>query len=159
MEITKLKPTDVSELTLVKLSSEIAKNIQPLENILETFGIEPEVFSEISKLPRFATLLQSQTEAWNSANNTRERVELKALSFVEEGLPELYERLHDPREPLAAKVKAFEIVGRFAGIGAKAEGAGNGGEGMRVTINIGGDQITFEKDITPQVIEAEPEDE
>lgn len=157
MEITKLEPQDISELTLVKLSAEIAKNIQPLDAILERFGIEPEVWEEICRLPRFATLLQSKTEEWNSAGNTRERVELKALSFVEEGMPELYERVHDPREPLAAKVKAFEIIGRFAGIGLKNEGGGGGGEGMKVTINIGGDQITFEKDITPQVIDAEVE--
>lgn len=153
MEVTKLAPEDISELTLLKLSREIAKNIQPLETILELHGVDAELWDHVSKLPRFQALLQSQNELWNSASNTPERVKVKSLSFIEEVLPELYERAHDPREPLSSKVELVKTIGRFAGVGA-AENGGNAGEKLSVTINLGADsQLTFEKDITPQVIE------
>lgn len=153
MEVTKLAPEDISELTLLKLSREIAKNIQPLETILELHGVDAALWDRVSKLPRFQALLQSQNELWNSASNTPERVKVKSLSFIEEVLPELYERAHDPREPLSSKVELVKTIGRFAGVGA-AENGGSAGEKLSVTINLGADsQLTFEKDITPQVIE------
>lgn len=153
MDVTKIELKDVSELTLLKLSREIAREIHPIETILERHGITAELWAEISNLPRFQNLLQSQIETWNSASNTPERVKIKSLSFIEEALPEFYERAHDPSEPLSSKVELFKTIGRFAGIGA-GEGASGAGEKLSVTINLGADnQLTFEKDITPQVIE------
>lgn len=153
MEIIKVTPEDVSELTLLKLSREIAKDIHPLETILDRHGIDLELWEKLSKLPRFLALLQSHTEEWNAASNTPERVKVKSLSFIEELLPEMYERAHDPREPLSSKVELLKTVGRFGGVGA-SEGGGAVGEKLSVTINLGADnQLTFEKDITPQVIE------
>lgn len=154
MEIIKLAPEDVSELTLLKLSREIAKDIHPIETILERHGIDLKLWGEISQLPRFVALLQSQAEEWNAASNTPERVKVKSLSFIEELLPEMYERAHDPRENLSAKVELMKTIGRFGGVGA-SEGGGNIGEKLSVTINLGADnQLTFEKDVTPRVIES-----
>jgi hypothetical protein len=156
MEVTKLEPKDISELTLLKLSREIAKDIHPIETILERFGISLELWNEITKLPRFVNFLQSETEAWDGASNTPERVKIKSLSFIEELLPEMYERAHDPREPLSSKVELLKTIGRFGGVGASENGAA--GEKLSVTINLGADnQLTFEKDITPKVIEGGPE--
>lgn len=156
MEVVKLTPKDVDELTLLKLSREIAKDIHPLETILDRFGISAELWADISKMPRFLALVKSEVEAWNAASNTPERVKTKSLSFIEEVLPELYERAHDPREPLSAKVELVKTIGRFAGVGnEKGDGSG-AGERLSVTINLGADnQITFEKDVTSQVIDAE----
>lgn len=157
MEVVKLEPQDVSELTLLKLSREIARDIHDIETILNRFGISAELWADISKLPRFQSLLQSELEAWNTASNTSERVKIKSLSFVEELLPEMYARAHDPREPLSAKVELLKTIGKFGGVGVTSfEGAI--GEKLSVTINLGADsQLKFEKDITPQVIEAESE--
>ena len=153
MDVTKIELKDISELTLLKLSREIAKDIHPVETILDRHGITLELWGEISKLTRFQNLLQSQIELWNSASNTPERVKIKSLSFIEEALPELYERAHDPSEPLSSKVELVKTIGRFAGVGASDIG-GNAGDKLSVTINLGADsQLTFEKDITPQVIE------
>lgn len=157
MEVTKLEPKDISELTLLKLSREIAKDIHPIETILERFGISLELWNEITKLPRFVNFLQSEKEAWDGASNTPERVKIKSLSFIEELLPEMYERAHDPREPLSSKVELLKTIGRFGGVGASENGAA-AGEKLSVTINLGADnQLTFEKDITPKVIEGGPE--
>lgn len=154
MEVTMLAPEDVSELTLLKLSREIAKDIHPLETILERHGISLDLWDKISKIPRFNALLQSQIEAWHSATNTSERVKIKSLSFVEELLPEMYERANDPREPLSSKVELLKTIGKFGGVGMSSfEGAM--GEKLSVTINLGADsQLRFEKDITPQVTDA-----
>lgn len=157
MEVVKLEPQDVSELTLLKLSREIARDIHDIETILERFGIDAELWGHISKQPRFIGLLQSELEAWNGATNTPERVKIKSLSFVEELLPEMYARAHDPREPLSSKVELLKTIGKFGGVGVSSfEGAI--GEKLSVTINLGADtQLKFEKDVTPQVIEGSNE--
>lgn len=159
MQVTKLAPQDIDELTLVKLSREIAKDINDIETILNRFGIPPELWRDISTMPRFTSLLQSETEAWNNAANTAERVKLKSLSAWEEALPEFFERMHDPREPLVAKAKVLEVVGKAAGVFAAEREGGGPADGVKITINLGGDnKITFEKDITSQVIEGELND-
>lgn len=153
MEVIELAPEDVSELTLLKLSREIARDIHPIENILERFGITPDLFETISKNPRFQSILRSEVEAWQTASNTSERVKIKSLSFVEELLPEMYERAHDPREPLSAKVELLKTIGKFGGVGISI-GEGSLGEKLSVTINLGADsQLKFEKDVTPPTID------
>lgn len=156
MQVTKLAPQDIDELTLVKLSREIAKDIHPIETILERFGIPPDLWRDISSQPRFTALLQSEAEAWNNAANTAERTKLKSMSMIEEALPEFFERMHDPREPLIAKAKVFELVSKVAGAFASEKDAGGSGDGVKITINLGADKsVTFEKDITAQVIEGD----
>lgn len=157
MDITKLTFEDVSELTLLKLSREIARNIHPLEQILERFGISPELWDVIRQNPRFTEFVRSETEAWESASSTDQRVRVKSLSMIEEALPEMYERMHDPREPLSSKVELFKTIGRFGGIGAGSID-GVGGDKLSVTINLGADnQLKFEKDVTPRVVDVMPE--
>ena len=157
MEIIKLTPEDISELTLLRLSREIARDIHPIENILERFGIDADVFETIQNNPRFQSILQGELEAWQGASNTSERVKIKSLSFVEELLPEMYERAHDPREPLSAKVELLKTIGRFGGVGLSTVEGGIG-EKLSVTINLGADsQLKFEKDVTPQVVDVSPD--
>lgn len=148
---------DVSELTLLKLSREIAKDIHPIENILERFNIDADLWETIRVNSRFVALLQHEVETWNSAPNTSERVKIKSLSFVEELLPEMYERAHDPREPLSAKIELLKTVGRFGGVGVSASEGGTS-EKLSVTINLGSDkELKFEKDVTPKVVDVAPE--
>lgn len=159
MQVTKLAPQDIDELTLLKLSREIAKDIQPIETILERFGIPLELWPDISSSPFFLDRLRSEKEAWDSASNTAERTKLKSMSMIEEALPEFFERMHDAREPLIAKAKVFELVSKVAGAFASEKENANAADGVKITINLGGDnKITFEKDITPQVIEGELND-
>ncbi len=153
MEVVKLEAKDVSELTLLKLSREIARDIHPIDDILERFGIDANLWSNIRTMPRFISFLQHEIETWNSAPNTSERVKIKSLSFVEELLPEMYERAHDPRETLSSKVELLKTVGRFGGVGVLASEGGMG-EKLSVTINLGADkELKFEKDVTPPVVD------
>ena len=146
--------TTINELTLLKLAREIAMDILPMENILNTHQIDSYQWDNIQNSPRFQELLRSETEAWNSATNTAERVRLKSLSFVEEALPEFFSRAHDSRETLTAKNEVLKTVARFAGIGASGMDSAILGEKFFVTINLGADQtFKIEKDVTSKVID------
>jgi hypothetical protein len=146
------------DIGLVKLAREIAINHFPIETILKTYQISDETWEEIQKNPRFQALLKQEIEDWHGALNTHERVKLKTAAMIEEYLPEGNVRLHDHNETLNSKVELLKLLARIAGMGlTNAEGAGGSGEKFSVTINLGADQkLTFEKQVTPKVIEATP---
>jgi hypothetical protein len=144
-----------SDILLVKLAREIAMDIQPIETILKQYSLTAETFEILKSSGRFQSLLFSETEAWNGALNTHERVKLKAAAMLEEFLPELNNRLHDQDEALPAKIEGAKLVTKIAGIGERADSAGGGGERFTVTINLGEDSklITFEKQLPARVID------
>lgn len=143
------------ELTIVKLAREIAMDLRPIEEIVESLGISSPNWDAIQALPLFQDRVRSATEEWQSGMNTSERVRMKSLAFVEEALPEFFARAHDPKEGLAAKTEVLKTISKFAGIGGSVDGAGSG-ERMVVTINLGADhQLKVEKNVTPQVIEGQ----
>lgn len=151
MEVSPLTLADVSENTLLRLSREVARNIHPLENILERFGISSDLWLSISSNPRFKLFLQQEVELWEGVPNTAERVKLKSLAMIEESLPEFYERAHDPGETLSSKVELLKTIGRFAGVGVGSVEA-SVGEKLSVTINLGADtQLKFDKSTTPTI--------
>lgn len=142
-------------VTFLKLAREIAMDIRPLPDVLDTHGITEDRWSEIKENPNFQTLLRSEVESWQSATNSAERVKLKSLYFVEEALPEFFARAHDRREPLNSKVEVLKTVAKLAGVGGPVETAG-AGEKLMVTINLGADHsLKIEKDVTSKVIDHE----
>jgi hypothetical protein len=146
-----------SDVTLLRLAREIAWAIHPLEAILKVHDLSMETWETIKNLPRFQRYLESEMVAWHTAGNAHERVKVKTAVMLEEWLPELHARMHDQRELLSAKIEAGKLVARLAGMGLEKAGI-NGGEGERfsVTINLGADnQLKFEKQATPKVIEAD----
>lgn len=159
MEIKGALRHSVDEVTMLRLAREVVKDIHDLDTILANFHLDYDTWRSLTENPAFVELIRSEKAAWSSASNTEERAKLKALSFFEEALPEFYERAHDSREPLAAKVKLLEVIARTAGI--YTERASTGGPidgGIKVTINLGSDnKLTFEKDITQQVIDHDEE--
>lgn len=148
------KRAPFNDTGLIKLAREIAMDVRPLDEILETFEITPENWQKLTESTRFQYLLRSEIEAWNSATNTAERVKIKSLAFVEEALPEFYARAHDPKEPLNSKVEVLKTISKFAGIGGSNFDASMQGERFSVTINLGADQqLKIEKTLPTQVIE------
>jgi len=148
----------INDDRLVILAREIAKDMHPLETILEVNKIGVDQWETIQNNPRFQRLLESEIADWNSASNASERVRLKSIHFVEEVLPEFYARANDPRESLAAKTEVLKTVARFAGIGSSGGEIGGAGEKFTVTINLGADKsLKIEKTVTPQVIEGHAE--
>lgn len=144
------------DIMLLKLAREIAMDIRPLEDILETHQITPEKWENIKENPHFQAVLRGAIEDWQAAGNTAERVKLKSLAFVEEALPEFYARAHDPKEPLNAKIEVLKTVSKFAGVGVSQFDASAPGERFSVTINLGADHsLKIEKSLPQQVIEHE----
>jgi len=123
----------------VMLAREIAMDIHPLETILNNHEINPVRWEEIRNNPRFQMLLSQQVQEWNGALNTAERVKIKALSCIEEALPEFFAKMHAQDENLPAKVRALEVFGQLAGMG-KGAAPPSGSEKFSVTINLGADQ-------------------
>jgi len=144
----------------VKLAREIAIDHHELGDILTRYGVTELEWERIRTDPRFQSLLKTEIEAWQSAVNTHERTKLKAAAMIEEWMPEAMGRLHDKGENLSAKVELGKLIARIAGMGLNnAEINGGVGEKFSVTINLGSDnQLKFEKEVTPKVIEATPND-
>ncbi len=138
-----------SDVLYLKLAREIAMDLRPLENVLETHALTAGEFTKITEIPRFQGYLWQAVEEWTSAINAQERVKLKSMSMVEESLPEFYARLHDPKESLMHKTELLKTISRFAGLGGPVDAAGVG-EKFVVTINMGADQkFRIERDVTP----------
>jgi hypothetical protein len=152
-------PVSFEENTLMlKLARELATDMQPIERIQENLGIDNTQLARFKAHPEFLRYLHDAMSEWNSAASTPDRVKLKSMHFIEEALPEFFARAHDPREPLAAKTKLLETIGRFAGMGGTADGVVSG-EKLSVIINLGGDQsLRVEKTMAPQrgtIVDAE----
>lgn len=146
--------TNKTELLYVQLARELAMDIHSLDKILAARSITPEQFEEIKKSPRFNAIYSRMVQEWESSLNTGERVRLKALAFVEESLPEYFQRAHDRMEALPAKVEILKAVAKIGGIDSRPKDETGGGEKFSVTINLGGDsQVRIEKDVTPKVID------
>lgn len=139
------------ETKLIRLARDIAVDMQPVDVLLDAYGISPDQFAQIATNQRFIDLLTAERTAWLSALNTHERVKLKAGALVEEWLPELYARMNDPKEPLNAKVEAGKLAARLAGMGlTTANVEGGGGERFSININLGADnQLRIEKNVSP----------
>jgi hypothetical protein len=151
-----VKVGDFGDAMMMSLAREIAMDIRPLEEILDSLGIGTARYDEIQTSPTFQRYLRSAVEEWSSATNAAERVKLKSLTMVEQALPEFYARMHDQKESLAAKTELLKAIARFANVGNAAAGVAGSGEKLVVNINLGADRkLRFERDVTPQVIDHE----
>jgi hypothetical protein len=147
-----------SDLPLVKLAREIAMDIYPIESILKQYSITDERWEELQRNGKFQALLASEVEAWNTALNTHERTKLKAAAMMEEWLPELNNRLHDPDEALPAKIEGGKMLARIAGMGLPGQVEAGAPERFTVTINLGPATapLEFVKELPPKVIDHDP---
>lgn len=156
-DLTLLSP-DNGDLFLIKIAREIAIDHYSVEDILKRYDIDAKLWDEISHNKRFQDVLRSEIAAWQSASNTKERVELKASAMIEEWLPEAYARMHDEKDTLSAKVELAKLIARIGNLGDTKNDIAGMGEKFSVTINLGADsKLNFEKEGLPsKVINAEP---
>lgn len=141
---------------MLSLAREFAMDIFDIETILNNHKITQKEWQRIEKNPRFQALLDEAIRAWNSATNTSERVKLKFMSTLELAIPEMWERLVDPKFGDNAKVELFKALQRGAGVGAAGVDAQLAGERFKLVINIGnGSESRIEAKLPTQVIEGE----
>jgi hypothetical protein len=146
------------DVILVKLSREIAMDVNSVADILKRYAIGDEQWDKIQNSARFAQLLRNAVEEWESALNTHERVKIKSATMIEVWLEHANSLLHKETESITGKTELAKFIGRLADMGltnAKVDGAM--GEKFSITINLGADQtLKFEKQLPPKVIEHEP---
>lgn len=143
--------------TLVQVAREIAIDHKPIDDILKEYSISAEEWSSLKANDDFIRLLNSEIVAWQSAQNTHERLKLKAAALLEEWLIEANARLYDPQESLSAKTELAKLISRIAEVG--DSGGGDGSGKFNVTINLGADaQLKFEKQLPTKVIDVTPQE-
>lgn len=140
----------------IRIARELAMDIRPLDKILDAHGVNFDEWERISHSEHFKKILLDEITSWNSAANTHERVKLKAAAAVEEWLPELFAKMHDPDETLNAKIEGGKLMAKLAEMGMTNGNVSGGSEKFSVTINMGADkQLKFEQNIPTKVIEHE----
>lgn len=133
---------------LLSLANEIATDLLPLETILKNHQISQNDWQTISKQPRFQMILAEAVREWEAADNVGKRLTLKFKLALEQTIPEMFQRLHDPEFNDAAKVKLFEVMQKGAGIGDRGNMV-DAGPGVSITIKMDSDT----KALPPTVIE------
>jgi len=146
---------EVNEVLLLRIARELSMEIMQLPDILTKLGVNNEQWEQIKELPRFQYLLNEMMLAWQAAQNTPERVKLKSAAMIEEALAEMHARVHDSREPLAAKTEMLKLISRLAGIGNERI-EGQVSEKFTLHINIGDGGTHKIGTVTSKVIEHQP---
>ena len=118
------------------LAREVATDILPLETILETYGISPKQYENISNNRAYKAYLQEAVEAWASAENATGRAKLKLAIAAEESIPEMMTRLHDQQWPAPARVELFKTFLKAAGLASIEGEGGNTSERVQININM-----------------------
>jgi len=148
----------LTEVDISRLAREIARNLKPLELVLETHGIEAEAWDRIQASQIFLTRLAEEAAVWagTTRDNLRNRIATKAAIAVEESMGEAIAMVGDARIGGEARIKALQFLAKLGQLDAnqatKDDGSG------RVTINIllGGKKLSFDKETNePKIIDAE----
>jgi hypothetical protein len=116
------------------LAREIAQDIFSVEQIVALHRLTDEEWLQIQSHPRFTAMLHSMQVEWNSAQNTRERVRVKAQTGLESQLEVFIRDINDPSIPLAQRVDAGRFLARLGELDGQSQS--NQSIGSGVTINI-----------------------
>jgi hypothetical protein len=131
--------THDDEKRLRDLAAGLVRGIEEPETVLGRCGFTPGDYTELSETRMFRQMLREAQEEWEGARNTHKRIKLKAAVNIEQALPHFFQEMTSTKEPLSAKVKAFEIVSRVAGLGVPEPVATGNGQFFKLEINLGGD--------------------
>ena len=148
----------LTELDMARIAREIAREIQPLEMVLQKAGIDSEAFDRMKESPIFQTHLLEEAQIWSASTkaNLRERVSIKAASMIEELLLDAVDIIRDPDIPGAARVQALQFLAKVGHLGdgplTKDDGSGR----VQINIMLGGQKLSFDKEASePKTIEGE----
>jgi hypothetical protein len=146
----------LTDTLISQLARELARNLYPNSNIREQFKLTIEEFDEVLDTPFFQARLAEEVTMWNDPANAEVRIKAKSATMIEEMMPEFYALVHDRTQPMAAKVQALREFVRMAGIenNPNINGGTEGDRKVKITINIDGKALTYEKE-QAKVVDAE----
>jgi hypothetical protein len=146
---------DSKEQLYRSLASQIAKDMLPVEDVVKAHGMTMHEFGLLRQTPWFNAVLINEMTAWQAAESTPERIKLKFQAMVEQSAPEFFKELINPKANLGDRVKLLKEVMRGGGIGDTVDATvAGGGQRVSITINMGDDVRTFDKSVTPRVIDS-----
>jgi hypothetical protein len=139
------------------LARELSMEMVEPANVIKKIGMSVEEWDATIQHPRFKQMLTEEKERWESSLNSKERVEIKTWFILEDVLEHMPKYFYDPHFGDTAKVQLFQAMQKQVGIGSKEGAAAGTGERYNININIGGEEIKAQGEITPQgnVIEGE----
>ena len=135
------------------LAREIAQDIFPLEQVIRLHNLSDEEWLRISIHPKFTQILNDMQREWNAAENTPQRIKVKAQAGLETQLEVLIADCGDPTIPLSQRTDAYRMLARLGDL--DGQGKVNVGEKFSITLNIG--QVHKEVEVKEaKVIEHQP---
>lgn len=151
--------------THASLARELAQDIRPANEVLETYGFTGSADPRWIALARSATFARAMLEAqkeWSAVDSTSKRIRYKAQASLELLLPEMHRLALDGTVPMSTRAEAWRFIKSCSGIDAPKGPGGFGGEdaagGVRVTINIGEKTLTASLAPRTPMIDGESED-
>jgi hypothetical protein len=139
-----------------QLAREIARNLVPIGEIQERYRIDEDNYQRIVGSGFFKQRLEEELELWNASTPKAigERISAKTATMIEESIPEVFDLIHDKKQPMAAKIDALKWASNVAGLIKRDTGGQSTGERVRFNIYIGEKQINIDKPlIEPPTIE------
>lgn len=150
---------ELTELDMARIAREIARDIQPLDIMLQRAGIDSEAFERIKEHPIFQTHLLEEAQIWSASTkqNLRERVSVKAASMIEELLLDAVDIIKDPDIPGAARVQTLQFLAKLGHLGEGPLTKDDGSGRVQINIMLGGQKLSFDKESSEAVVlEHEP---
>lgn len=149
----------LDETMLQRLANELARGLYEPEDVLRMYGLTPELFNErVKDNKSFMTFYAEGYAIWNASSNSKERTRSKAGVIYEQWMREANRLLHDPANPMAAKVELAKHFAKLADLEPVREADAGPSNGVHVTINldharIHPQTITIDKVIDAQAVE------
>ena len=150
---------ELTERDMARIAREIARDIQPLDLLLQRAGIDSEAYERIKEHPIFQTHLLEEAQVWSATTkqNLRERVSVKAASMIEELLLDAVDIIKDPDIPGAARVQALQFLAKLGHLGEGPLTKDDGSGRVQINIMLGGNKLSFDKESSePPILEHEP---
>src|SRR5215471_5528196 len=107
------------ELLASRLAREIARDLVPVETILDRFKISDDDYQRVLRSPIFQQRFREELDVWGASTPRAitERISAKAATMIEESLIEVYALIHDKDQPMSAKIEALKWASKLAGVG------------------------------------------
>jgi hypothetical protein len=158
LSITRPEENDGTEEALRSLVTELARDIQDINQILDRHGIDRTDYDALSQTHQFKSMMAEAVKEWSKASNTGERVKIKSAALIEEALPLMFKELKDKTHPLSSRADLFGRIARIGSLGNPVAAPPNGGEAFSITINLGTAQkpIVIHQDLPLRVTKEEP---
>lgn len=127
------------------LVRDLAVNMYDLPVILKKHGLTQAQHDLLSKNEFFQRALESSTIEWNAPQSAHKRLALASSTGIEDALPTLVARLSRTDEPLSGVVPLLKVLAEMSGAVGQAKALPTANEKFKITINLGGDSIKFDK--------------